>query len=908
MTPGPTAPQQKVSPNYAPLEPLDQQQVQQPFVQKRLLDFVLPLRNEMRKEAESEEWGQRIMKSQKNEWYFRGYQKGRKADLGWDWRPIDPKPIHYTLNEFQFWINVGVAKAIASRIEFRFKGLSDLEDEQMAANKLRVITEHFDGVQWTRTETVRAWKGLMFTGYMVAHVYYDPDAEAGKAYRPVTDRRPVKLGNDVYRCAACGHVGEIEENEASETEQQSGQEIEPATSGLVGAGGLRPGQNLPDQSGAMAVRPGGYAQPASNVSLSQPGAGGFEAGPGTDRMGDIEQLGAMPAGDQGPTCEECGSDLLDITKIPSFQMDVVTGQEEYNPGDVCCDLISIYSIVWNAKLGLEKSPLVLWEEDHDVDDLKATYQGLEIPETKNRTPNLDAKANLEHMNRSDNRDGKRTTLSRLWIEPRRYYNWELSEQVKTYAGVIFEEGMHPIDTFPDGMHMIMMGDLIVDMYGAVKNDDLVCMEYEGNASGGLANGCEAMCEPQRQTNTVTSLINLWIRHHAAPPKLYNPELIDAGDMSGDPTKPIPINTAMLGMTPEHTIEKAWVAEQPTQMPQGVFQYKQELRNAIQFAALATEFSEGLPSVDNQTLGGARIAQSLAQSVSGTKLSQFADFRVEIAKRKLRLFKRHCWDDKYVEFAGKYGEIEGQTISAMDIPDDFEIEAVPNSWLPRTAEQRQQNVQALLTVAGGIEGLLMAPPAVVSELFQIYDVKFGEDIFPVAVRTARWRIKQMRDLLPDVITANEMMAQAGIITNMQMAATPGPIAPPRQPPGMDAGAQQMMLQPVSVGQQLFSALKPAFNPRESGHKEAAEYLSMWFTTDEGLNSPPELIEAVGVLQDAHLDGIAMRAMVETGLAMAGQPPMPAGPPDQGPPQKGNGSNEGKRMPGPKPPMGAIAAGG
>ena len=200
------------TPNLAPAEPLEQAKQQRQFIRKDPVEFFSALRAELRREGETDEWVKRIMASQKNEFYYRGYQRLRKADLSNTWTPLDPKPVHFILNEFQFWVNVNVAKWIASRVDYRFSGLGDTPDQEMASAKLRNIASSYDSKYWTRSRIIDASKGAQFTANLVAYVYYDPEAEAGKAYRPVTDRRPVKLGNDAYRCVDCGTVGELEQD------------------------------------------------------------------------------------------------------------------------------------------------------------------------------------------------------------------------------------------------------------------------------------------------------------------------------------------------------------------------------------------------------------------------------------------------------------------------------------------------------------------------------------------------------------------------------------------------------------------------------------------------------------------------------------------------------------------------
>lgn len=804
------------TPNLAPVQELEQNKKQRPSVRKDPVEFFSALRQEMRREGESDEWVKRIMASQKNEFYYRGYQKLRKADLSNTWVPISPKPVHFTFNEFQFWVNVNVSKWTASRGDYQFTGLGETPDQEMAASKLRNIASHYDDKYWKRSSVIDASKAAQFTAYLIGYVYYDPEAEAGKAYRPVTDRKPVKLGNDAYRCVDCGYTGELE--------------------------------------------------------------------PGAD-----------------PVCQHCGSPNLDVIEVPEVEMEIQTGQEEYKTGDVCCDLLSLYNVRWNAKLGLEKSPVVLWEEEHDKDDLEATYEGIEIPQAKTDDVGLRAKAQLEHINEKESSQQSKVTLSRMWVEPRRYKKVELEKPIKTYAGVEFPEGTKLIEMFPDGCHVIMIGNLIVDLYSAVKNDDLHSTPYHSMPSGGLAQGCDAMCEPQRNTNTGFSLWNLWLRHHASPNKRYIPELVDAGDMSGDGLRPIPMNSANFWPERGMTAETAVITDQPAGFSPGVFQGLQEMRNFIQFAANITEFSDGLPGVKNETYGGARITQSLGQSISSTPLAQFADFKAGIIKRTLKKFRQYCWDQRYIEYAGTYGRVEGEYLSSIDIPNTFEVEPVPNSHIPRTPEQKQTNLAGFLQAVGGIAGMMSLPPKLLSEYSEIFDIKFSDDIFPIAVRTARWRIKQMGALLPEMQMLQQAMAgmpetePVGDDSMMdQGAPMPNEGDPMAAPPAAP-------VEPISVGMQLFAALQPPFNPREQGMMETADYLSTWFTTDEGLSAPKELIEAVGVYQDACLQAQSLRQMALGAVSMAGQP-MPAEPGKNGKPQNG-----GAKLPGPQAQGGALAAG-
>jgi len=824
------------APNFAPQAELEDARKQPATVKRDLLTLAKSWRDELRQEGNSEEWRIRRKAAQKNEFFYRGYQRLRPADLTNTWIPEDPKPIHYTYNEFQFWANTNKASWLAAKSEFRFAGKSDTADSQLVAGKLRVIADHYNDKLYDRTATGKCSMRMQFEGALVAFIFYDQQAKSA-AYRPVTDRIAPNFGPQVYRCADCNFVGEIEQDADTSGREQllAGQRQELGVSDVWGEGG-RDGM-------ASAAASGNYTGMAT-----QP----------RDGRNNCQQCGSPNIALEGPTGQQ--------------EYTVETGKESYQTGDINVRYIPIYNITWTAFRGLAGSPAVLWEEEHTKDELEATYQGIQLPQS---APASEALSQKQVLDGSRSTKGK-LTLSRLWVEPSKYHNVELEQAVQTYAGVEFPAGLKLAEQFPRGCHLIMIGDLIVDLYAAVKEDDLSYCGYHEMPNGGLPQGVDAACEPQRNLNTAKSLINLWLRHHAVMPARYNPQLIDPGDISGDPTRPYPINADNLGLREGFTMKDAIVYDQPPAMVQGIFAFAGEMRSLIQFAFGQTSFTEGLPNVDNQTLGGARIAQSLAQSVAGTVLAGFADHKADVIKKVLKKFRQYCWDERYIQFAGTHGVYEGILASAMDIPEDFEVSVVPNSWLPRTAEQRQQNLQNLLLAANGWAGLATMPAAIRAELCDIYDVQLRDNDYPVAIRTVRMRLAQMKEMLPLIEQVNELQTQA--MPMMQ----PSSAAVTPQPSGqLDEG-----MAPLGLGEQLFAALVPPFNPREAGQQEAAEYLCRWFVSDEGFQAEQALIDAAGILQDAHIQAAGMQATIRAGVEMAGQP-MPLGMPPLGggKPQRG-----------------------
>ena len=95
------------------------------------------------------------------------------------------------------------------------------------------------------------------------------------------------------------------------------------------------------------------------------------------RCADCNNVGTVQA--EPPVCEACGSDRVAVTETPEIDIEKVTGQEAVQVGDVTHQLIPLYNICWRARLGLERSPVVLWEEEHDRDGGRRPAQGRHPP-------------------------------------------------------------------------------------------------------------------------------------------------------------------------------------------------------------------------------------------------------------------------------------------------------------------------------------------------------------------------------------------------------------------------------------------------------------------------------------------------------------------------------------------------
>jgi len=306
--------------------------------------------------------------------------------------------------------------------------------------------------------------------------------------------------------------------------------------------------------------------------------------------------------------------------------------------------------------------------------------------------------------------------------------------------------------------------------------------------------------------------------------------------------------------------------QPQPPTQQHFGYAQQLDFYMQKASRVTDFSGGLPGVDNATATGAQITSANAQSLFGPQLALKAEVDRVSAEIILKLFKTHCIDEVYVSLSGKRGEQDGVWLKSADINVELFAEVVGDSYLPQTNLERRERWDGFLQRVGGLPGLQQAMqqfPDQVEQLAEIFDVDLAGEDYTAAAETCRERIDQMQAALPMMQVAQANMPP------VQMA--PDPMS------------GQMVAAPVDpmaeAAQFLIGILQPQPMIEELGHMASIQWLREWLTTDEGKKAPQELREGAKALLYFHLRGLMAEAQFTGMLGMMGQPPQ-GPPPEEG----------------------------
>ena len=585
--------------------------------------------------------------------------------------------------------------------------------------------------------------------------------------------------------------------------------------------------------------------------------------------------------DGTPACPACGSPFVEMEQAEPLEIEAVTGYEEKNIGDIIVESVPAFELKHDLGKSPQDSPFLIRKRRVRLSLLEAQYPELKLRASKSDDSGLDAEEALRnstfgapsaYVKQDTGLNEPVVDYIQIWLDPDMYANLSLSQPFKTVTGMDIPAGTPLIELFPKGMYSawIQGVDGCVELRNEHHKDFFVGQVYRMRAISSLGTGIEDMVEGQRQYNLIMSIIYTQLRTSAMPATLFDERLLPNGVSSYlGSLQNIPVNLSALdGATLQNAVHQL----QP-QPPTGQhFNFAQQLDYFMQKASRVTDFSGGLPGVNNETATGAEIAQATSQSLFGPQLALKADVDRRGAEILLRLFKEYTFQETYVHLAGKRGEVKGQWFSQADLDGDLFAEVVPESFLPQTNLERRQRWRALLMDVGGLPGLKMAidqMPALVEQLTELYDVDLGSDDFSNVVEIAQLRIRQMEEALP-------MLAQLGqAMPPTQMTADP-----------MTGEMVETPVDPMAeMGQMLLQAITPPIEIEELGHQASINYLRDWLTTDAGVTADPMLRAGVKAMIGMHLQGMMMEAQIGGALGMAGEPAL-MGPQDEQKPESGN----------------------
>lgn len=541
-----------------------------------------------------------------------------------------------------------------------------------------------------------------------------------------------------------------------------------------------------------------------------------------DMEGTAEQFQQVesPLGETTGICPDCGASAqLDR---PSAEMPVVAEQKQVPVFDLSAKLVPFTNARWDLRFNAEESPWLIIRERTNMGVIKAMFGDVRIPTASSQSTSdsdrgLDIAERLAFVGQPQagySRTESRPTLFKTpvtieehWLAPEDYADISLKSDTQTVSGETISKG-RLIDTFPDGMLVQGLNEMttIIGIYKEQHRKYITQGSWYSRPMSGAGRGLQDLVEVQKRLNADDSQIHNYLRATSTPAMLVVEGALGEEDRSmyaGMPGENIPVlmNNLPEGMKPQDLIQPAFT---PAAVSGQMFEYTyNRLNQFAQIVSHITDFSSGLPGVNNKTATGARITQANSNALFTAPLQLKAQVRKDIMQKTVELYRTHVPIARFFPLKGKYGRLQGKMLAGANICKDLVFDVVPDSEIPKNAEIQRDDYTAFFLAFGGYEGYAMAKgsdPDMVKDIEHAFGIRTRAESYSVVASLCLKRINQM------------------------------------------AQFAEMASEPV----QLIMAIQPPVDPLEDQIEDKIKWLRSWLDEDSGLEAPVMLRAGVGEL--------------------------------------------------------------
>jgi hypothetical protein len=584
-------------------------------------------------------------------------------------------------------------------------------------------------------------------------------------------------------------------------------------------------------------------------------AGPLGDNPSGSMMSSAMAYGAplLPMGPDG-SCPSCHSQNLDQFGLPSFTMDVVTGQEQIDGGDVMIEPVDPMEMTLHLHAPTyEMSPFAIRRRLFLAEILQDHFPGCEISFSQTTDLRLIYQRAIQTTPSSQYSmllDGGLQGMSEfeeVWLEPAMYSHYITPEFI---AGDIqLDPKTKMIEMFPKGIFLSRIGGKIVDgPWPESKQVGWVHGRFDIIPNAVWGRGQDDAVAANDRLNEAGTLWFEILMHQASRLTAYNPLRFNAEDITGSPRDLPELQNATLDDKPSEFIWQSTPGGAPPDVPRYI-EYEQSNMQSM-FAA----FSAMMGDSEGRSDPAARTAilRDQATQMHGPSLELKAEADVETGQKGLALYQRNWRGKRFYYSKGLYDDYEGHYFEKADIMGDFEWEAKQGSWMPRGDGERR----AAVIEAGNWGGLPLGvfnpqlPPKLQRYLLEEYGLTFDAGDVGPDYRKQRLEIKRLQDLLPMVLKAFQAQGIPAML--------------PPGVPQMDGSVSQEETPHPAVVQFLARKIpvEIAVLPQDpnvgmsiDNDQVHIQCVNEWLLTDEGMAAHPVLRAALMM----HLQEHAMAAV-------------------------------------------------
>lgn len=549
---------------------------------------------------------------------------------------------------------------------------------------------------------------------------------------------------------------------------------------------------------------------------------------------DFHQVMSPEGEPQMSMCPECNG-RADVEQPAKASIPTVVDQQEVPIFDLSAEIVPFTNTRWDLQYTFDQSPWAIIRKRTNKGVIQAVFGNVRIPDGKGSDVGLDIAERLAYSGSanagySNVGDGKKSlykepvTIEEHWMAPGDYGDIELRDDTMTVSGQTIPKG-RLVDSFPDGMLVQGLNEMavIVGIFKEKHKDYTTQGVWHSKPMSGAGRGINDLVEVNKILNADHAQIHNYLRSVSTPAMGIRIEALGDENRAkyvGTPGMNIPIISSNLpeDMRMDDIVRPLF---QPQSVPGQMFDFTYNRTNELaQLMSHVTDFSGGLPGVNNETAQGARILNANSNALFTPPLSVKKEVRQRIAEICVDLYCKHIPIERYFPLKGKYGRMQGVYLSGASIKKDWlTFEVTQDSELPRNSAIKRDDYTAFFLSFGGFENYMLAKqssPELVQDIERAYGVDTSTEAYNIVETVCLAMVKQMRQFAQ---MTNDPMMLVGVTKDPATGAL------------------------VSNGN---GAIQPPVSLFEDNVEDKIKWLRAYLDTDDGREAPQHLREAIGLL--------------------------------------------------------------
>lgn len=518
--------------------------------------------------------------------------------------------------------------------------------------------------------------------------------------------------------------------------------------------------------------------------------------------------------------------------------------------DIVCELLDFPACRWDIRYRAEESPYFIYESKCSTAKLghlldaeipeggDEDHYGLRLIEQIARQGSNVTGAGKEFPYGTYTQVKGECIVTEMWLRPEEYCDIKLDKSEKTVSGDTLTD---LLETFPNGLCAVGINGMqtLIGLYDENHKDHIVSGLYHVQSFSGVGKGISDAVDVMKELNDLHSQLLAHTKAHATPGFGYNSNMVteqQARDI-GKPRKNIALDYSQApdGVRSINDVVQPILPGNPAS---SAFEFREQLKNDLQMAMQVTDFSNGLPGVDNKTATGAQIGDANAEMILVPQHLNKADHRKRADAVIYNLFKKYVEKPKFFAVNSKNGITKGKYISGAEFEGiDIEFEVVANSEVPQTPYQQRNAMGQVLQFTGGLQGLIesvQVDPEITGEIVTAFGGKLSIPKREEIARVVRMRIEQAKKMLETELPLRRSMA---MVTGVP---------------------------PENIAVSIIDRLVPPISSKEPYHQQKIMWIAELLDADEMMYAPFELRQVLAEMITRHIQEDALNK-IEVGQA-------------------------------------------